>query len=376
MSYGKAIVIFIVGLIIVFLLQLVIGGDAALLGMLVLAIVMIYSIISAAILGSGAVQPRNSGAKRILKDRMSEEFKNLYKYIIENYAQELEKLRKKLILIITITVIFSIVAITIFGYIQECFITSESDNFFINGGFIFIPVFLYLYYQYDKHHQKYQERYKEVVVKNFIETLYNNLNYQNEVNNELERYYGDAQFDGRRYLKFISNDYISGRVNGTWIEMSDVILQTETRRSEHMITIHNCVFSCSKINKNILGEIRIKNNKNINILKNNKIELDNPEFEKCFDVFGDSRILAMEILTHDIMEEMIEFYNNIGLDFEIVIKENRIYVKYDVGDIFEGEILRKSTNMETLWIFYNIIQFAINLTQKMNRILEEKIILI
>lgn len=372
MSYGKAIVIFIVGLIIVFLLQLVIGGDAALLGMLVLAIVMIYSVISAAILGSGAVQPRNSGAKRILKGRMSEEFKNLYKYIIENYAQELEELRKKLISIVTITGVFSIVAITVFGYIQESFITFESDNFLVNGGFIFIPVFLYLYYQYDKHHQKYQERYKEVVVKNFIETLYGNLKYKNEVNNELQKYYADAQFDGRRYLKFISNDYISGRVNGTWIEMSDVILQTQKRHSKYMITIHNCLFSFSKINKNILGEIRIKNNKNINILKNNKIELDSPEFEKYFDVFGDSRILAMEILTHDIMEEMIEFYDNIGLDFEIVIKENRIYIKYDVGDIFEGEILRKSTNMKTLWIFYNIIQFTINLTQKMNIILEEK----
>lgn len=46
----------------------------------------------------------------------------------------------------------------------------------------------------------------------------------------------------------------------------------------------------------------------------------------------------MQILTHDIMEDMVQFYNNCGINFEIVIRENRIYIRYNIGDIFEGKV--------------------------------------
>ena len=49
--------------------------------------------------------------------------------------------------------------------------------------------------------------------------------------------------------------------------------------------------------------------------------MDSKEFEKYFDIFTEDRILAMRILTHDVMETMVQFYSK--LKYEVVLCGNR-----------------------------------------------------
>ena len=99
--------------------------------------------------------------------------------------------------------------------------------------------------------------------------------------------------------------------------------------------------------------------------------MDSKEFEKYFDVYSDSNILAMEILTHDIMEELVQFYNTYRIEFEIVIKNNNIYIRFNTGVMFEPNILKKSNDMNTLWIYYNVLKFITNVTIKINKLLKD-----
>ena len=136
----------------------------------------------------------------------------------------------------------------------------------------------------------------------------NSLTYKNIRNTNLEKSYIDAQFQNVSYDKFESEDYITGYINGVSIEMSDVLLKKFTR-SENEETVYTCIFSYSNISKNVHQEIRLRNNKNPSKIEKNKVELDSE-------------------------------------DFEIVIKENKIYIRYEVGDIFERKIFTKSTNKQ------------------------------
>ena len=55
--------------------------------------------------------------------------------------------------------------------------------------------------------------------------------------------------------------------------------------------------------------------------------MDSKEFEKYFDIYSENKIVAMQILTSDIMESLIEFYNKYQLEYEIVFRNNTIYLK-------------------------------------------------
>lgn len=297
-----------------------------------------------------------------MKDR---KFEQIYQYIKENYTEELERVRKKLVRYIIITLLLLPVASIMCGIVWA---VTEIEAL----GFLVLGLFgMYAGSIWVKNNKRYQTKYKEDVIKNFIKTINNELSYENINNNKLEQYYKDAKFSNDKYDKFESNDYVRGCINGVIIEMSDVILKIISHGNSETV-VYTSTFSCSKISKNIPREIRIRNEDNPRQMEKNKVELDSEEFEKYFDVFSDSRILVMQILTHDIMEDMVQFYNNCEINFEIVIRENRIYIRYNVGDIFEGKVFKKSTNKEALWNCYNTLNFAINLTLKINKILEKK----
>lgn len=313
---------------------------------------------------SSVGENRAKWVKRISKKRMSENFKSIYEYIENNFTEELEFYRKSLVKRIIILAIIILVVTLIY------FITLTKTNNKEYIEFIFFLVFAIYIFTYRKYNNKYQHRYKDIVINAILDSFPYRLNYQNKRNKELERFFDDGNFIKSNYNKFISDDYISGKAKNIWLEISDISLEVEARKFSYKIW--NGVFSFSQINTKIDGELRIKRNKLLKVYNKKRIELDSVEFEKYFDVYGNSNILGLEILTHEVMEEILQFYNMYKIDFEIVIKENRIYIKYDVGDIFEGTIFSKSTNMKSLWVFYNLINFVINLTTKINKILEQK----
>ena len=310
---------------------------------------------------SDLIQDRNKATKKILKKAIPEKFKSMHQYICENYGKDIEKDRKKLL----VRIIISIVFLTITGIVYMIIITKF--NIKTRGSrsivfYIFIPVFIYMGYIYKKYNSKYQKEFKEKVVKNFIEIMPYQLSYSNVENNTLQKYYDDANFSNVKYDKFISNDYLEGMVDNINIQISDIVLEEN---------VYKGIFSVSMINQILPQEVRIKTKKPINKYENDKVEVDDIRFEKYFDVFSKSKILALEILTHDVMEEMVQYFETNKGDFEIVMKENRIYIRYNIGDIFEGEVLRKSTNIKSLWIFYNMVRFTIELAIKINKILEK-----
>jgi len=220
---------------------------------------------------------------------------------------------------------------------------------------------------YGKYSEQYKETYKKHVIENLVKTIHPSLKYENIINNKLEQHYRSLEYrnPNSRLVegRFLSNDYISGLVDEKLIELSDVYLQ------------YACVFAHCTLNRGISHEIKIRNSKNSSILNKrmlNTVQIDSTEFEKYFDVFSDSKITALEILTHDVMEEIMKFYNNSPINFEITIREDNIYIRYDIGDIFEVELFKKSTSKKMLWCYYIALKFAVNLTLKINKILESK----
>lgn len=300
---------------------------------------------------------------------MSDKFIDTYNYIVETYAKELEQNRKTLLKSIIICLVLFAIAFAVFLVLKIKFDIHSKAGYYLLG-ILFIPAAFYYVYKYKIYNNLYLENYKSKVIKNFVETN-SGLTYNQSSEKSLMSSYLQAGFLDKGFNNFVSDDYIYGNIkNSEKLAICNFALQNVTKKGEFKNVVYEGIFSETEINKYLDEEVRI--NKNSKLLKaSNRVEMDSNEFEKYFDVYTNSNILAMEILTHDVMEELVNFYIDYKIKFEIIIKSNHIYVRFDTGAMFEPNILRESNNINTLWVYYSIINFVINLTTKINKILND-----
>lgn len=309
--------------------------------------------------------------KKIKQTTMSLYFKDMFNYLESKYSVNLENQRKK---VIVATIIYSIFLSILFVLV---IFSTYSHKFSHNSAVAKILISLsvlplgYAFFKYRKYNKIYVENFKENIIKNFVGYINHNFNYSMYGGANLLNPYLDAEFDDISFNKFVTDDYIEGETKyGSYMQICNISLENVDSRDHFLNIVYEGMFSASKLNNYIDGELRIKKNKYLLNSSPNKVEMDSKEFEKYFDVFSSSEILAMQILTHDVMEELITFFEEYKIDFEIVIKGNNIYIRFDTGIMFEPNIMKKANDMNTLWIYYKVLKFITNFTIKINKLLE------
>ena len=117
--------------------------------------------------------------------------------------------------------------------------------------------------------------------------------------------------------RYSSEDMITATITGndnkkTTIRFAEVHTERESRDKDGHTT-YTTIFcglaGMMNLNKDIGTKIYIRNNALFNSLSNNRVKMDMTEFEKRFDVECEDKILAVRLLTSDVMTEMLDLYN-------------------------------------------------------------------
>ena len=296
------------------------------------------------------------------------DFEEIYENVLGN-KNELEDLRKNYITRILLTVIVSAVLVI------ACFLFANETIAMI-ALFIAIVLGAYIIYKPGK---EYKMEYKEKVVKTFIKEYDENLEYAPESGISSSTY-RMAGFENR-FDRYHSEDLITGKIDGHQIEMSEVHTEEEQESTDSdgnttttYVTLFYGMFGHIQINNIYNGEMKIHSDKG-KLAKlfgdKQRIEMDSSEFEKYFDVYAEDKIQAMQVLTSDIIEEMIDFRTNHKTKFEITINGNQLYIRFHTGDMFEANLIKSSTNEKTLREVYDIINFTFDITRKFIKISED-----
>ena len=107
-------------------------------------------------------------------------------------------------------------------------------------------------------------------------------------------------------------------------------------------------------------------------MHNEKLEMDSSEFEKKFNVYTSNQITAMQLLTPDIMEELLSFAQNAEEDFDIYIENNNLYLRFHCGTLFEpGSLKKGAIDEKTLKRYYDILEFTNHLSKRIIQIIHE-----
>lgn len=222
----------------------------------------------------------------------------------------------------------------------------------------------------------FNSEYKQKIIKTFIKAYDENLNYDPNLGISLSEYL-NGQFDNR-FDRFYSEDLIKGKIEETKIKMSEVqteiITEDEDGNKSYSVLFHG-MFGIIELEQFIPSTIFIRENKSkaYGITINyEKIELDSSDFEKRFDVYTDNKIQAMQVLTADIMTEMLEYYNENKTVYEITITGNMMYIRFKSGSMFEGNIFKSAVDFDTLKKNYDIINFMLNISKRISKIINKK----
>lgn len=314
----------------------------------------------------------------IILDNMPNDFKQVYDKLYEEHILELENMRKK----VRIREIFKYICLLLFfiGYFVMDFdgvLFSQTIDMVISLiGFISLILFMVLVFRSRKYKKSYKLSYKKEIVSNFIKLLNPNLEYKPITDNpqQILDYYRSANFDNKTFNKFYCDDYIEGFItDDIYLKMTDVHIRRETGsgKNRHVEEIFQGLFAITKCNKNIGTTVKTSKNKMKILEKKDRVEMDSNEFEEYFDVYSQNKIVAMQILTSDIMEMLLNFYKKYQLAFEIIFENSTIFLRFFTGPMFEPKIFGNSMDKELLFIYFETIKFTTQLTQKVNKVIQD-----
>lgn len=314
-------------------------------------------------------------------------FEDLFKEIEENQEikkswQEAREEQKKMNKIRGIIAIITIVLG--FGFIILKMNLNSYKEF---NAFLIIPSLFFIFFVnliafvitclISKKQNAYKLEFKQLIIKKLIDNFYDNLEYY-PLKEMPERIYEKPNYN-EYYNEYHSEDYFEGQIkNKYYIDMAEVFTEhvethTDSEGNTHTTrtTIFHGLFAKVTSEKSITSELRIVQDK-IGKYNKNRLNMDSSEFEKYFDVITDNKIIAMQLLTADVMEEMIEFENKTNMRFDIVIKENEIYLRFHCGNMFEPQAIKKGIiNKAQLEKYFYMLNFTYNLSNRLIELINE-----
>lgn len=299
---------------------------------------------------------------------MKESFGELYSRLYRENFNELEALRKEakkssLVVIFIILGLFILVPlfpvlfpIVFIGIPIAIFIgivkTNNTNNKISTRG------------------KTYSEVFKEKIVGPIIENAFSEAQYNAKS--------GISQLDYNRarykegYDRFHSEDLVIAPLRikdeiTTFITFSEVHTErvsTDSEGHKQVSTVFHGLAGSFLLPKSIEKNIFIRSNGRISRANKNKVNMDMSEFEKLFDVECQDNILAMRILTADVMSAMVELYQQYKYRFEISITNDTVYMRLRTGPVFEPNIFGNSMEYKQLEKYYLILRAITNIASQ------------
>lgn len=126
------------------------------------------------------------------------------------------------------------------------------------------------------------------------------------------------------------------------------------------------MFAYYKLDNEFSNTIKIRKNKVKLLPQQNRIAMEYKEFEKYFDIYCDDELYVKDIISKEMMNLLINFYETHKLLCEIVIKKNKIYLRVFTGPVFEINIVGKLFDKTLLYRYYYLVKIIKELMENMN----------
>lgn len=272
---------------------------------------------------------------------------------------------------VLITAIFVITFIGIMSY--NSLNISPVNYIFIS--FIFIPIISIFMIGNNKSTTEYTNHFKENVIKKVINSF---GDYSYIPNGSIARPDYDSANFGESYDIYESEDLIVGSIGNNKVNIAEIKLineHTDDDGHTSYYTKYNGLFSRVTLSKQINADIYILDRKK-NFTRDYrfdyiKVNTDSEEFNKYFSLYSNNDVVALQLLTTDIMQKLVELKKAIGISFEVIFKNNSIYFRFETGPMFEVRNYNDYFDKNTIYRYYSLLDFTLSVSESIIKILNE-----
>jgi hypothetical protein len=300
-------------------------------------------------------------------------YKTLYPVL-----QELEDERKKLKnRIIQIGIFYTL--ITAFG--MMFLIKNDTINVdllaFLGFGYIAGGGILYKYLTKD-----YTDEFKSKVISPLIKEIDNNLNYFPKMHIP-ETYFNRSRFFISTPDRVNGNDLIKGKIDGIPIQLSDFHAEKkhkDTKGRTTWSTMFQGLFIISEFNKNFKGQTVVLPDsaqktfgdfignwlQANNFGRNDLVKMDDPAFEKEFVVYSSDQIEARYILTHTLMQRLLNYKKRSKHPLYVSFIGGNIYMAIEYNkDLFEPSVFHSLLKYKIAMEYVNTLHLALGVVEEL-----------
>ncbi|NLY03629.1 MAG: DUF3137 domain-containing protein [Campylobacter sp.] len=281
---------------------------------------------------------------------------------------ELENKRKKVVFKLKICIVLSLIVAFVFFIIT--YLYSSNDPLFSLSTGAFIGLFLYTTLR-NFMVESYNHDFKDMVMKKVLASISQNLSYSP---NEFISF---REFDESKIYQradiYSGNDLISGEISGVKLKFSDISskkrVETVDARGNRQVsyqTIFLGILFIAQFNKEFTSRTYVlSRGKRVNF---QKIEMDNAEFKKHFNVYTDDIINAFYILSPNFLEQILKLREVFKCPINLAFLDSKIYIYIEFGkDSFEPSISKTLVGDHSIMFDYkNEMENLINLVTRLN----------
>lgn len=292
-------------------------------------------------------------------EKILNKFDIVFEKLYKRQRRILEKMRKRL----NVIIFFGILLFVIWFVLGMIISTPKT---LVAIGIIALIGFYCFYYNYES---KYIEFYKKEFIGSLLTNLDPNLLYMRSKNDTAEVM---QEYRLSKFIKildnFEANEFIKSYVDkDIFMKMSGLHVRIGAGKKKHILRV-NAVFSYVILNKFIKNETKISTKHRI--IKNS-FELPNEVFNQKFQVKATNKEFAIQLINNDIMKYLLDFYNETKINFELILKSDRAYIRFFRSGMFEPKILRRAIDKANIIKDIKMIFFVLNLGKKVNLALKE-----
>jgi len=292
---------------------------------------------------------------------------------LEILEKERKALRSKIIifgLIYTIVVLFLITIIF-----------SQQIDFevlaFVGFAYFAFGAFMYKFFIKD-----YTKEFKKKIIKPLIQEIDRNLRYTPTLHLP-QQHFTHSKIFTQTPDRINGNDYVKGKIDGIEIEFSDFHAEKRHRDSKGRTswsTIFQGLFIVSEFHKNFKGTTVVLPDtaqstfgdfigswlQSNNFGREDLVKMDDVAFEKEFVVYGSDQIEARYILTHTLMQKLLNYKKRTKEDVYVSFNRKNIYLAIAYNkDLFEPSIFHSLLKYKIAMEYISTLHLAIGIVQEL-----------
>ena len=291
----------------------------------------------------------------------NETLEQYYERLYDENANELEmllykrneKIRRNIFLaiiaILLIVIVLLIIKIRVANNSMYKSLFSLVFTFLLVFGLRFVYLIVKMFKRYDKGNNlrvnDYKKLFKEKIIIPIIKKYIPDSNYIPENGLDRMKYI----LSGWKLTRvFESQDRIDLKIKTNNYETELVLAEVYASEEQGaLIPEFHGLAGYAQLPKNIGCNIKIVENVTANFTEN-RFKMDMKEFEKIFEVQTNNKIVAAQILTSDVMSELVNLINSTQIGFELRMFNDILFIRFYTCEMFEVLEYDKDKNLEMI----------------------------